>query len=157
VEVTKVGKVGELTVRLPFRPVNTFLCFYWFHTVVIGVTTSTRACLQAAKTMRGNLPKVCTPPLRLIVKVKRCLTRCVGFQLHTVACACVRACVRRPEFVGNPKLPSLHGGVAAALLDHTAGFTAWTALPDVEHRLSTVNIRIDYLAPATCTNLVAGC
>eukprot|EP00038_Savillea_parva_P010546 m.191059 g.191059 ORF g.191059 m.191059 type:complete len:198 (+) comp18228_c0_seq1:242-835(+) len=61
----------------------------------------------------------------------------------------------KESFVGNPQLPCLHGGVIAALLDHTAGFTAWAALPSLKHRVSTVNLRVDYITPAPCTNHVA--
>jgi uncharacterized protein (TIGR00369 family) len=53
----------------------------------------------------------------------------------------------RPEFVGDPRRPALHGGVLSALIDTAGGVAAWTALGDHE-TISTVDLRIDYLEPA---------
>lgn len=53
----------------------------------------------------------------------------------------------RPEHVGDPRRPALHGGVLSALIDTAGGVAAWTALPAGE-TVSTVDIRIDYLEPA---------
>lgn len=55
----------------------------------------------------------------------------------------------------QPRSLCRHGGVIAALLDHTAGFTAWAALPDLKSRVSTVNLRVDYVAPAPCVDHIA--
>lgn len=52
----------------------------------------------------------------------------------------------QPAFIGNPKLPCLHGGVLAALIDHCAGFCSWSCL-DEGKALSTVDLRVDYLRP----------
>jgi uncharacterized protein (TIGR00369 family) len=61
----------------------------------------------------------------------------------------------KQEFTGNPKIPSIHGGIIASLLDHTSGFAAWTTLPDTKHVLSTININVNYLLPAPCSGLIA--
>ena len=61
----------------------------------------------------------------------------------------------KPEFTGNPKIPSIHGGIIASLLDHTSGFAAWSTLPDTKHVLSTININVNYLLPAPCVGLIA--
>jgi uncharacterized protein (TIGR00369 family) len=53
----------------------------------------------------------------------------------------------RPEFVGDPRRPALHGGVVSALIDAAAGAAAWSALPPGES-VSTVDLRVDYLEPA---------
>jgi uncharacterized protein (TIGR00369 family) len=53
----------------------------------------------------------------------------------------------RPEFVGDPRRPALHGGVLSALIDTTGGLAAWSALGTSES-VSTVDLRVDYLEPA---------
>ena len=53
----------------------------------------------------------------------------------------------RPEFVGDPRRPALHGGVVSALLDTAGGLAAWTALEEGES-VSTVDMTVDYLEPA---------
>lgn len=57
-------------------------------------------------------------------------------------------------FVGNTRHPCLHGGVTAALVDHCGGFCAWTVLTDTSNALSTVDLRIDYLSPAPCEDMI---
>lgn len=56
--------------------------------------------------------------------------------------------------VGNVMIPCYHGGVVATMLDHTAGFAAWSNLPDAYHRTSTVQLIVDYLAPPPCEDLL---
>ena len=53
----------------------------------------------------------------------------------------------RPEFVGDPRRPALHGGVVSALIDTAGGLAAWTALEEGES-VSTVDLTVDYLEPA---------
>jgi uncharacterized protein (TIGR00369 family) len=53
----------------------------------------------------------------------------------------------RPEFVGDPRRPALHGGVLSSLIDTAGGVAAWTAL-GAHETLSTVDLRVDYLEPA---------
>lgn len=53
----------------------------------------------------------------------------------------------RPEFVGDPRRPALHGGVVSALADTAGGVAAWSALEPGES-VSTVDLLIDYLEPA---------
>ena len=36
----------------------------------------------------------------------------------------------KQDFIGNPLIPCLHGGIAASMLDHTASFCAAAALED---------------------------
>ena len=55
----------------------------------------------------------------------------------------------RPEFVGDPRRGSIHGGVLSALVDTAAGAAAWSTLEPLEDAVSTVDLRIDYLEPAT--------
>src|SRR4029450_8438004 len=53
----------------------------------------------------------------------------------------------RPEFVGDPRRPALHGGVLSSLIDTAGGLAAWSALGAGES-VSTVDLRVDYLEPA---------
>ena len=53
----------------------------------------------------------------------------------------------RPEFVGDPRRPALHGGVLSTLIDTAGGMAAWSALAAGE-TVSTVDLRVDYLEPA---------
>ena len=59
----------------------------------------------------------------------------------------------RKELVGNPSVPCLHGGVVAAMIDHVGGFAAWSMVENNHKRVSTVDLRIDYLNPAPCEEI----
>lgn len=65
--------------------------------------------------------------------------------------------IRQPYksiFTGNFVTPCLHGGVTAALLEHTAQCCARTVTED--KNIVTENLRMDYLAPAPCfTDIIA--
>src|SRR5688500_3288526 len=68
-----------------------------------------------------------------------------------------RAVLRMPfqdHLVGDASRPAIHGGAIGALIDATAGAAAFTKATHVE-RISTVDLRIDYLRPAPKTDLVA--
>jgi len=54
----------------------------------------------------------------------------------------------KPQYIGNPVTSVLHGGVAAALIDHVGGFCAMTSIREANVLLSTVDLRIDYINPA---------
>jgi uncharacterized protein (TIGR00369 family) len=53
----------------------------------------------------------------------------------------------RPDFVGDPRRPALHGGVLSSLIDTAGGAAAWSALA-ADESVSTVDLRVDYLEPA---------
>jgi uncharacterized protein (TIGR00369 family) len=61
--------------------------------------------------------------------------------------SCVLVLPVKPEFVGDPRRPALHGGVISALIDTAGGLAAWTALEEGES-VSTVDLTVDYLEPA---------
>lgn len=61
----------------------------------------------------------------------------------------------RPEFVGDPQRPALHGGVLSALADAAGGAALLAGLADDRARLSTIDLRIDYLRPGRLETLVA--
>lgn len=52
----------------------------------------------------------------------------------------------RPEFIGDPRRPALHGGVISTLIDVCGGFAVWTKIA-IEDRISTIDLRVDYLSP----------
>jgi len=54
----------------------------------------------------------------------------------------------RPEFVGHPETGVLHGGAVTVLLDSVSGLAVVTAL-DRLVAVATLDLRIDYLRPAT--------
>lgn len=60
----------------------------------------------------------------------------------------------RPELIGDPLRPALHGGVISALADTCGGCAVWTAI-DEEDRVSTIDLRVDYLRPGQAEELRA--
>ncbi len=61
----------------------------------------------------------------------------------------------RDELVGDPMKPAVHGGVISALADVAGGFAVWSVLEDPRQRVSTIDLRIDYLRPGKLETLVA--
>jgi uncharacterized protein (TIGR00369 family) len=60
---------------------------------------------------------------------------------------CILRLPVRPDFVGDPRRPALHGGVLSSLIDTAGGLAAWSDLAAGES-VSTVDLRVDYLEPA---------
>ncbi len=61
----------------------------------------------------------------------------------------------RPEIIGDPTIPALHGGVIGAVADAAGGIAVWTGLDNVLARVSTVDMRVDYLRPGKPETLIA--
>ena len=53
----------------------------------------------------------------------------------------------RDELIGDPFRPAIHGGVISALVDVAGGAACFSLMRDVQDRLSTVDLRVDYLRP----------
>lgn len=73
----------------------------------------------------------------------------LGMVLHELGDA--RAEIRLPyraDLVGNPETGVLHGGAISALMDATCGSAVFQALTKVMS-IATLELRIDYLKPAT--------
>jgi uncharacterized protein (TIGR00369 family) len=60
----------------------------------------------------------------------------------------------RPEYIGDASRPALHGGVISTLVDVCGGFAVWTTIR-LEDRISTIDLRVDYLSPGAPEALVA--
>ena len=60
----------------------------------------------------------------------------------------------RAEYIGDASRPALHGGVISTLIDTCGGFAVWTQLR-IEDRVSTIDLRVDYLAPGAPEPLYA--
>jgi uncharacterized protein (TIGR00369 family) len=59
----------------------------------------------------------------------------------------------RPEFIGDPVRPALHGGVISMIIDTCGGAAVWSLI-EIEDRVSTVDLRVDYLRPGPAKDLV---
>lgn len=60
----------------------------------------------------------------------------------------------KEEFLGDAGRPAIHGGVISTLVDTAGAVAAYTELSP-EDRLSTVDLLIDFLTPATRGALIA--
>ena len=49
------------------------------------------------------------------------------------------------SFIGDPIRSAVHGGVTSALIDTAGGAACWSLLDNGDGRLSTVDLRVDYL------------
>ena len=61
----------------------------------------------------------------------------------------------RPELVGDPLRPALHGGVLSTLADVAGGMAMWADIEDPMARVATIDLRVDYLRPARLETLDA--
>ncbi|TNE88961.1 MAG: hotdog fold thioesterase [Deltaproteobacteria bacterium] len=53
----------------------------------------------------------------------------------------------RPELLGDPFRPALHGGLLSTLADTTGGLAVFSQLDFTRSRVATVDLRVDYLRP----------
>lgn len=61
----------------------------------------------------------------------------------------------RDEFIGDPHRPAMHGGVISALADTAGGMVVWSATRHLGARVSTIDLRVDYLLPGAALDLAA--
>jgi uncharacterized protein (TIGR00369 family) len=61
----------------------------------------------------------------------------------------------RDELIGDPIRRALHGGVISMLADTAGGLAVWSTLTDPRSRVSTIDLRIDYLTPGKPEDLQA--
>lgn len=60
----------------------------------------------------------------------------------------------KEELVGDPQRRALHGGVLASVLDVAGGTVCWASMLDINTRVSTVDLRVDYLRRGVCEDVV---
>ena len=68
-----------------------------------------------------------------------------------------RAVLRVPwktELTGDASRPAVHGGVLSMLIDTAGGAACFAMLDSDEDRVSTVDLRVDYLRPGPAADLV---
>ena len=58
----------------------------------------------------------------------------------------------RKELIGDPHRPALHGGVVSTLIDTTGGAAVWSGA-EPSDRVSTVDLRVDFLRPGPLEDL----
>lgn len=81
--------------------------------------------------------------------------RLLGFELTEARSGFARLEVPfRDELIGDPLRPALHGGVISSLIDTCGGAAAWTEI-DPADRISTIDLRVDYLRPGRKLRLIA--
>lgn len=61
----------------------------------------------------------------------------------------------REELIGDWTRPALHGGVISMLADTAGGMAVWTTLEGPMSRVSTIDLRVDYLRPGKPERLIA--
>lgn len=72
----------------------------------------------------------------------------LGVKLVEIRAGFAKLCVPfRPELIGDPRSQALHGGVIALALDSVGGAAAMTTLVSPDDKLSTIDMRVDYLRP----------
>lgn len=68
-----------------------------------------------------------------------------------------RAVLRVPwktELTGDASRPAVHGGVLSMLIDTAGGAACFAMLDNDDDRVSTVDLRVDYLRPGPAADLV---
>jgi uncharacterized protein (TIGR00369 family) len=61
----------------------------------------------------------------------------------------------REELIGDPFRRGLHGGVLSALIDTCGGAAVFTTLTPPHDRVSTIDLRVDYLRPGQPKRIAA--
>lgn len=78
----------------------------------------------------------------------------LGIRLHAIERGrCVLWLPWRDELVGDAARPAVHGGVLSTLIDTAGGGACFSALDRAEDRLSTVDLRVDFLRPGGAADL----
>ena len=105
--------------------------------------------------------------LRFVFEEKIPFCHTLGLKLRIVRGSPEVSLSKQDFMLGNTKLKVLHGGVTAAVLDSIAGVAIMLKMvetdpkPDLETqlrefaRLSTIDLRVDYLEPASADAFVA--
>lgn len=106
--------------------------------------------------------------LALIFEERISFNRTLGLRVTTLEADCATGCIEmRPELIGHFTHQRLHGGVISATLDAMGGLAAMAAV-GARHmedpiaarlarfgKLGTIDLRVDYLRPATGASFTA--
>jgi uncharacterized protein (TIGR00369 family) len=105
--------------------------------------------------------------LRTIVEQRIPFCRALGLGFRVVRGQAEIGFAKQDFMLGNTKLGVLHGGVTAAVLDSVAGTAILLKMVEIDPksdlatqlrefaRVSTIDLRIDYLEPASADRFVA--
>lgn len=92
---------------------------------------------------------------RLLETVNQAMVAAVPFNaalgIRAIDCAhgeATTVIAWRENLVGNPETGVLHGGAITAMMDATCGLAVFMKMPEPV-RIATLDLRIDYLRPAT--------
>ena len=103
-----------------------------------------------------ELPETTQAPIRQFFEQMIPFNRLLGMQLEVLGVGFARIAVPfRDELIGDPARPALHGGVLSATLDAVGGAAAFTMVKLPGDRLSTIDLRVDYLRPADLREVIA--
>jgi uncharacterized protein (TIGR00369 family) len=79
----------------------------------------------------------------------------LGIEVDAVEVGLARLSIPfRPEYIGDSARPALHGGVISTLIDTAGGAAVWTTVNRLD-RVSTIDLRVDYLRPGRAETLIA--
>ncbi|MEX1363829.1 MAG: hotdog fold thioesterase [Nannocystaceae bacterium] len=106
------------------------------------------------------MPEPATLPAERVAMLQRWFeqgipfNRFLGLRLEVLQRGrCVLRIPWRDELVGDPSRPAVHGGVLSTLIDTAGGGACFAMLDRIEDRLSTVDLRVDYLRPGPAADL----
>jgi uncharacterized protein (TIGR00369 family) len=103
----------------------------------------------------SNVHGVTPDVLRDIMENHIPFNRLLGIRVTTIEVGFVRMEIPfRDELIGDVRRPAIHGGVISSLADAAGGAAVWVGLPDAHARVSTIDLRIDYLLPGKPETLV---
>jgi len=93
--------------------------------------------------------------IRQIIEEEVPFDKYLGIKVDALAPGFARLSIPFQEaFIGDKRRPALHGGVISTLIDTCGGTAAWTHCSK-DDRISTVDIRVDYLRPGPDDDIVA--
>lgn len=85
--------------------------------------------------------------LRRLFETEIPFNRLLGLRLDIRARGDIRLTMPfQPALIGDPVRPALHGGTLSTLIDTAGGAATYTAV-DPRDRVSTLDMRVDYLQP----------
>lgn len=94
------------------------------------------------------------PLIREFIATRVPFNQLLGIEVSELKEGCARLEIPfRPEFIGDPFRPALHGGVMSSLIDAAGGAAVYTLItpPDT---VSTIDLRVDYLRPGALERIV---